>query len=346
MPLPFLKSKDKQSSDTVPAKLSKSHSGDKNKMGNLYSRFCRGDKHSDGMVLSQHRQKECPEPPWEKQQSQSQSLWSPPPYSPEPPRYSPDSIIRPSTRRTLAYTSASESPYAFLGDFDTVFLVDDSSSMLGQLWKEAEEAIATIAPICTMYDRDGIDIYFLNHRCESSEDISGGYTNVTTADAVEKIFNSVKPRGTTPVGRRLLQILTPYLRRVETMAAATNVDGILIDPTLFVKPLNIIAITDGAFTDDAEGIIIDAATRLDSYRARPWQVGIQFFQIGTDESAAQYLQELDDELGKTARNERFRDIVDTVPWRGQKGQKLNAQGIMKCVLGAVHKKYDRRDAFC
>lgn len=48
-----------------------------------------------------------------------------------------------------------DSLYAFLREFDTIFVVDDSSSMLGQRWREAE---AAMAPICTQYDQDGIDI--------------------------------------------------------------------------------------------------------------------------------------------------------------------------------------------
>lgn len=256
------------------------------------------------------------------EQAGSHSLWSPPPYSSVP-------------NITITPACPADSPYAFLTEFDTIFLVDDSTSMTGPRWKEAEEAIAAIAPICTTHDQDGIDIYFLNHRNETTAHTLGAYTNIRTAKEVRKIFGSVQPRGTTPVGRRLMQILNPYLRRLER------------DQDSQVRPLNIIAVTDGAFTDDAESVIIDAARRLDDPRcaAAPWQVGIQFFQIGTDESAAEYLQQLDDDLGRRSREANLRDIVDTVPWKGQTGKMLNANGIMKCVLGAVHKKYDRRDAF-
>lgn len=80
---------------------------------------------------------------------------------------------------------------------------------------------------------------------------------IKSADDVREIFNSVYPRGATPFGNRLLQILNPYLRRVEEMASATDADGNLTGPTLHVKPLNIIAITDGAFTDDIETVIVE-----------------------------------------------------------------------------------------
>ncbi|XHG07365.1 hypothetical protein AWENTII_010516 [Aspergillus wentii] len=234
---------------------------------------------------------------------QARNLWSPPPYSAQPP---PASGI----------STGGDSPYAFLGQFDTVFVVDDSSSMKGRRWKEAEDALSAIAPICTQYDSDGIDIYFLNHRRASTSDTTGAYNNITTAADVQEIFNSVEPHGATPVGNRLNQILRPYVRRMGRMAVATDDNGELKDKTLFVKPLNIIVVTDGAFTDDAEVVIASVAKKLDMYEAEPWQVGIQFFQIGDDEGARSYLQELDDELGKKTRNEKLRDIVDTVPWKG------------------------------
>ncbi|RHZ59022.1 uncharacterized protein CDV56_103402 [Aspergillus thermomutatus] len=278
-------------------------------------------------------------------QTSNLDVWSPPPYTQQAPAPAPVTLTPGST---ASFTSSTgDSPYAFLREFDTIFVVDDSSSMLGSRWKEAEEALAAIAPICTRYDQDGIDIYFLNHRRDATATSTGAYHNITTAADVQEIFNSVRPRGPTPYGKRLLQILNPYLRRVEKMAAATDEDGNLRDPAKFVKPLNIIAITDGVFTDDAESVIVDVAKRLDGPRCRavPWQVGIQFFQIGDDEGARRYLEDLDDDLGKMAKEDNLRDIVDTVPWRGHRGQTLNAEGILKCTMGAVHKKYDKRKAF-
>jgi hypothetical protein len=219
--------------------------------------------------------------------------------------------------------------------------------MSGPRWAEAERAISAIAPICTQHDADGIDIYFLNHRRASTASTTGAYSNITTAEDVREIFHSVHPRGSTPVGRRLMQILQPYLHRVQAMQAARTPDGYLSDPSLYVKPVNIITITDGEFTDDAESVIVQVARILDSAGcgALPWQVGIQFFQIGEDERVRRYLQELDDDLGKWCRDEKVRDIVDTVPWRGRSGEVLDAEGILKCVLGAINKKYDRRLVF-
>ena len=109
-----------------------------------------------------------------------------------------------------------------------------------------------------------------------------------------------------------------------------------------LKPLNIIVITDGVPTDDPESVIVSVAKKLDRYDAPPWQVGIQFFQVGNERGAAEALQEMDD--GLSSMGGGMRDIVDTVPWRSQNGNGagLNADGILKVVLGAVNRRLDRK----
>ncbi|EED11789.1 conserved hypothetical protein [Talaromyces stipitatus ATCC 10500] len=277
-------------------------------------------------LFGSSRQRSPPSHPT-KSDSRNTQRDSPPPYTP-------------AASQTHADTKTDDSAYSFLSKFDTIFLVDDSGSMAGRSWKEAEEAIAAITPICTQYDPDGIDIYFLNH-C-SNFDRSSGYTHVSSPAAVQEIFRNVRPMGMTPVGQRLRQILFPYLRRIEKMD--TNIDeyGQLQDQALAVHPINIIVITDGVFSDDAESVILDAARSLDRCQAIPWQIGIQFFQIGTDEAAMKHLQQLDDELGKAVKSDHVRDIVDTVPWKGQTGRTLSSDGILKVVLGAVNKRLDRQ----
>ena len=58
--------------------------------------------------------------------------------------------------------------------------------------------------------------------------------------------------------------------------------------------------------------------------------------VGEDRGAAEALGDLDDQLSVTSD---VRDMVDTVPWKG--GQGLTADKIMKCVLGAVDRRWDR-----
>ncbi|KAL2833935.1 hypothetical protein BJY01DRAFT_224872 [Aspergillus pseudoustus] len=309
---------------------------------------CHSSQHTEHTVPAQRRSvggskslhSHVASQPYDSQQQSASTehnseMWSPPPYSSTNTTTAPEATTSSSSGPALNDTA-----YSFLSTFDTVFLVDDSTSMRGKRWREAEDAIAAIAPICTHYDADGIDIYFLNHRNHSfsSGGSVGGYKNVTDASGVREIFKSVTPSGATPVGTRLYQILTPYMRNLSRLTSQGR------DSEL--KPLNIIVITDGVFTDDAESVIVNVARQLDNpnVQAAPWQVGIQFFQVGDDESAREYLQNLDDELVKRRNYDGIRDIVDTVPWRGDRGKVLNAEGILKCVLGAVNKKYDKKEA--
>lgn len=199
--------------------------------------------------------------------------------------------------------------------------------MAGRSWRETSQALASIAPICTAHDKDGIDIYFLNTHDDAS------HKNITRPDEIQRIFDTVRPGGGTPTGTKLNAILKPYLRECEAHTA--NMDA--------VKPLNIIVITDGVPTDDPESVIVSYAKKLDKLEAPPWQVGIQFFQVGEERGAAEALQDLDD--GLAPRGDGMRDIVDTVPWKRQNGSGstgLNAEGILKVVLGAVNRRLDRK----
>jgi uncharacterized protein YegL len=241
-----------------------------------------------------------------------------------PPAYTPGPAQSSSFNTPPAISTSTDSdPYVFLKSFDTVFLIDDSGSMAGRSWKETGKALETITPICTQRDADGIDVYFLNHPDSSL------YKNISTAGTVVEIFQTVRPSGATPTGQRLNKILKPYLQRYERDPENT-------------KPMNVIVITDGEPSDDVESPIIQAAKKLDKLDAPAWQIGIQFFQVGKEPGAREHLKQLDDGLKELAGDEELRDIVDTVPFTGDDNAQLTAEGILKVVIGAIHRKYDRR----
>ncbi|KAH9835998.1 von Willebrand factor type A domain [Teratosphaeria destructans] len=244
-----------------------------------------------------------------------------------PPAYSPTPNAAPAVQSpSLTVTGpadGADDPYAFLESFDTIFLIDDSGSMAGNRWRETADALETITPICTAHDGDGIDIFFLN-----TPD-ARVHHNVNSPTTVREIFQRVRPRGGTPTGQRLNQILKPYMRRFEANPEIT-------------KPINIICITDGEPSDDVESPLIAAAKKLDKLDAPAWQVGVQFFQVGRDEEAKRHLKQLDDDLAEIAGDDELRDIVDTVPFIGAEGTHLSGDGILKVVLGAVNRRLDRK----
>jgi uncharacterized protein YegL len=223
-----------------------------------------------------------------------------------------------------------EDPYAFLTTFDTILLIDDSGSMAGRSWREVSQALAVIAPIVSSHDDDGLDIYFMNHKSADggspNEGIAaGGYRGIKRAATVTEIFARVRPQGGTPTGTRVHNILKPYLAKLEAEMAAGKE----------MKPLNLIVLTDGVPSDDVEAVLLSAAKKLDKLDAPPYQVGVQFFQVGNEEGAKEALEELDDGLSELVEG-GVRDIVDTVTWTGGSSQSeggvgLTGGGILKAV---------------
>jgi hypothetical protein len=67
-----------------------------------------------------------------------------------------------------------------------------------------------------------------------------------------------------------------------------------------LKPLKIIVIPDGVFTDDAESVITHVAQQLGhpGVHTAPWDVGIQCFQVSDDEPERNYLRNLITSLSK------------------------------------------------
>ncbi|KAG6360211.1 hypothetical protein INS49_011267 [Diaporthe citri] len=258
------------------------------------------------------------------------------PSAPSPAYTARDPSPTPSRLSAITVTTP-EDQYAFLSSFDTIFLVDDSGSMVGRSWREVQSALSSITPICTAHDADGVDIYFLNHRSpypasQSQGKASGGYANVKDVSAVDRIFTSVRPGGMTPTGTRLNHILKAYLRHYEAAVERAGGDPDATD----VKPINVIMITDGVPSDDPESVLLSVAQKLDRLEAPPHQIGVQFFQVGNEPGAADALRTLDDDLAEMGGG--VRDMVDTV---SLSQTTLSGDGILKVVLGAVVKRLDR-----
>ncbi|BEJ00399.1 hypothetical protein CcaverHIS631_0502560 [Cutaneotrichosporon cavernicola] len=239
-----------------------------------------------------------------------------------------------------------ENALEMLADYDTVFLIDDSTSMAGQRWEQMQKAVMGVVQQAVRYDRNGVDCYFLN-----SKRIGKG---LRVAQDVEDLFAGLQPRGATPTGLRMEAILRDYMSRLEGSVAAGDED---------VPSMNLIVVTDGAFahplaarlrflaadpsldraslmdaapTDDLESVIVSVARRLDRGDFPLSQVGVQLLQIGCDSEAREALQELDDGL---AAAHGVRDMVDTVPYNGEE---LTSDLIVKVLLGGINRRLDRR----
>ncbi|KAI5480788.1 von willebrand factor [Pseudohyphozyma bogoriensis] len=230
-------------------------------------------------------------------------------------------------------------------EYDVVLLVDDSPSMV-DLWTETRDAVrffvysrilehaelihrgfaishATqlmgLVQKSVQYDKDGIDVWFMNH----TEVLKG----VQEPGAVRELFESVEPSGSTPTGFQLDEILRPYIESVEDAKAAKT----------RVKPMILLVLTDGRADDPdmVKDVIIEMAQRLDDLRSPPYQLGIQFVQLGRDPDAEEFLRELDDDLKADAG---VRDLVDWTPYK----ERLTADFLLKSLLGSVMRNLDSR----
>ncbi|KAI0375942.1 hypothetical protein BV20DRAFT_26935 [Pilatotrama ljubarskyi] len=229
-----------------------------------------------------------------------------------------DYLRRPMRQNTI------EDALETLRKYNTVIIVDDSGSMSKRgLWKEARDALASLAEVASKYDTDGIDVCFLNSEKTGS--------NMTSASAVRRLFDSVFPGGATPIGERLEELLLYYMNELDASKESGGQAAVKA-----IKPVNYIIITDGAPTDDPAAVIANAAKRLDEGRYPLTQVGIQFVQIGNNRDATEYLRSLDDELQGLYN---VRDIVDTTPYLGGR---LSADSIIKILLGGINRRVDKR----
>lgn len=212
-----------------------------------------------------------------------------------------------------------------LQGYDVAYIVDDSSLMSWEEkhskivpWIEARRALKTFATICAEWDDDGQDLYFIN----STSAVIGA-----SPEQIDAAFSNHSPHGGTNMGKALMRVLDGYFDDFAQQKP---------------KPLNILAITDGIFTDDVASVIKWTVQQMDRVRAPPNQVGIQFVQIGADPSATKALEHLDDDLVGEGLS---RDIVDTVPWYPRKvdGRTFDGMYLVKVVCGSINKKLDGCD---
>ncbi|SGZ51498.1 CIC11C00000005481 [Sungouiella intermedia] len=229
-----------------------------------------------------------------------------------------------SSAPTLSSLPVSDDELAGLRGYDVVYIVDDSSSMSWEEsvskiipWPHARDALITFSTLCAQWDEDGQDVYFLNR----NEPVLNA-----TPQQIAEVFNLTLPNGGTNMGARLAKIARAYFEEYDAGE---------------VKPMNIIAITDGQFSDDVISVIKWIVVQLDKRDALPNQIGIQFVQIGADRAATKCLQMLDDDLEDMGLS---RDIVDTVPWSPRKvdGPGFDGKYLIKVVCGAINKKIDNQ----
>ncbi|KAH8928321.1 hypothetical protein BT69DRAFT_1293455 [Atractiella rhizophila] len=179
-----------------------------------------------------------------------------------------------------------------------------------------------VAERCLQYDRGRIGRVFHEFRRTAG---------VRSRPSIDRKPLSLRPTpfGSTPTGMRLDDLLRPYVDALEDAKR---------DGKPRPKPLLLLVITDGRADDPdlVKEVIVEMAGRLDDGRFPPFQLGVQFLQIGDDPDAEEFLRELDDDL---KAEHGIRDIVDTVSYPGR----VTSEFLLQALLGAVNKKIDAQN---
>ncbi|KAK4046556.1 hypothetical protein OIV83_006008 [Microbotryomycetes sp. JL201] len=221
-----------------------------------------------------------------------------------------------------------EDPLASLSKYDTVFLVDDSGSM-EMFWEDSlRPALAQVIDTASRYDSDGVDICFMNDRTRATS---------KSSREIMSLFQRVWPSKSTPTASAMRRVIDPYLSELRNWQIEGKPAGYPRP-----KPMNLIILTDGEPDrgESPEPVIVETARSLEQMRMPPYQLGIQFVQIGSDDEAARFLQSLDDDL-----REKYgiRDMVDTTLFDSSQGGEISTEYLMKALLGGINKSVDNQN---
>lgn len=222
--------------------------------------------------------------------------------------------------------SVGESPLRVLLKYDIVIIFDDSASMLiadgksrRSRWEQAWDAVEILVCVGSKYDKDGIEIHFLNKREKD--------TTVMNEADVRRLRTAVGLPGKdtyTPLGDVLDTLLLEYMQKTGDKPGRRG-----------VKKRIFLVITDGAASDAPEDSIARAANFFHKGQFPLDQVGVQFIQVGNDPEATKFLEDLDEDLTGC---ENTRDMVDTIK---STGDDLEGDALIKALTGGFNRRQDR-----
>ncbi|SCZ94763.1 BZ3500_MvSof-1268-A1-R1_Chr12-1g03642 [Microbotryum saponariae] len=218
--------------------------------------------------------------------------------------------------------------------FDVVLYADDSGSMSfednGSRIEDLKMIVSQVASAASLFDQDGIQVRFMNSRVEGN--------NINSDAAALALVGQVKFSGLTPLGTAMQQkILEPLVLQPARQGRLQ-------------KPVLVITITDGQPGGEARDTIVRvikaASQELRSTRYGSDAISFQFAQVGEDQAARQFLEELDvnPEIGgliDTTSN--YENEADNM-MRANPPLDLSPQlWIVKMLLGGIDSSYDTKD---
>ncbi|GAA5930985.1 uncharacterized protein JCM15063_002513 [Sporobolomyces koalae] len=223
---------------------------------------------------------------------------------------------------------------AKLALFDTILYCDDSGSMAfeegGSRIDDLKLIVSRVAFAASLFDDDGIEVRFMNSRIEGN--------GLKTEAEANNLVGQVRFSGLTPLGTALQsKVLEPL---VLGPARAGRLK----------KPVLIIAVTDGIPGGEARetltNVIINANNVLRQTRYGPDAVSYQLAQVGNDQKARAFLEEIDnhpvvgDLVDCTSNYENEQDDMA----KGNPPVDLTPElWLVKMLLGGIDSSYDKTD---
>ncbi|KAI8918820.1 hypothetical protein BC831DRAFT_482308 [Entophlyctis helioformis] len=195
----------------------------------------------------------------------------------------------------------------------------------GDRIKDLRTIISKTADVAGLFDKDGIQVRFMNSSAKGD--------GIRSADQVNDLIGKVPFNGGTPLG---------------TEFKAKIVKPLVLKWTALAKPVLAIIITDGEPTtephDKFASVVRDTMASLAKSKYGTGALAIQIGQVGDDENAQRFLAALD-------KDESFGDMLDCTSNYEMESAEFAAKGarltpelwLLKLCLGAIDDSYDDAD---
>ncbi|CAF1370795.1 unnamed protein product [Adineta steineri] len=217
-----------------------------------------------------------------------------------------------------------------LKGYEIVFICDDSGSMKAPLgdvtnplgpqktrWDELKETVSIVVDLASVFDPDGIDVYFLNRE---------SMVNVRKSSELENIF-AVEPEGSTPIVPVLRQVLREKRNQI------------------YERKLLIIIATDGVPTDERERPDSHTLEHVLKNERRPIdRIPVTIVACTDDDTCMEYLNDWDEKIPNL-------DVIDDYESEKKEIQKCQGKDfpfgfgdyIVKILMGGIDSWIDNLD---
>lgn len=217
--------------------------------------------------------------------------------------------------------------------FDFVLYVDDSGSMAfedgGERIDDLKAILTRVAYATSLFDADGIQVRFMN------SPIAGD--GIRTEQQALALVAQARFSGLTPIGTQLWhKVLEPLVLR----PARAN---------QLAKPVVVVTITDGTPAGENRDELFNVIKLADQQLARTRYgrdaVSYQFCQVGGDQKAKRFLDELD-------KHPEVGSLVDcTSDYESEEVEMQQTSGVVltpefwlvKLLMGPIDSSYDSKD---